>query len=153
MAVAIPASVGPLPMQQPFSERVRTLVGDAESEQRVQRVALLRRAAAIPAAHERDALTAVRLGFGPCGELVEIARTKPELEDALTKGMKAFIALGISEIGEAREDPVKPLPLVVDLPPRAGASELVAPREERAHCQGASDFLAEQPHGMPMGVP
>src|SRR6059058_3106658 len=70
---------GHKPMQQPFSERVRTLVGDAESEQRVQRVALLRRAAAIPAAHERDALTAVRLGFGPCGELVEIARTKPEL--------------------------------------------------------------------------
>src|SRR5438094_8917146 len=151
MAVAIPASVGPLPMQQPFSERVRTLVGDAESEQRVLRVALLRRAAAIPAAHERDALTAVRLGFGPCGELVEIARTKPELEDALTKGMKAFIALGISEIGEAREDPVKPLPLVVDLPPRAAAPELLAPREDPAHCRSPPHLLPAHPHRLRLG--
>src|SRR6266566_20140 len=141
MAVAIPASVGPLPMQQPFSERVRTLVGDAESEQRVQRVALLRRAAAIPAAHERDAPTAVRLGFGPCGELVEIARAEPELEDAVTKRVKAFVAVGIAEVGEACEHPVKTLPLVVDLPPRAGPPELIAPGKKRADCRRAPDLL------------
>src|SRR5439155_7188017 len=135
MAVAIPASVGPLPMQQPLSERVHALVGDAEREKRVERVALLRRAAAISAAHERDAPTAVRLGLGPCGELMEIARAEPELQNAVTKGVKTFVAFGIAEVSEACEHPVKTLPFVVDLPPRAGPSELVAPGKKCADCR------------------
>ena len=59
------------------------------------------------AIRERNPATAVGLGVGAGGELTEIARVEPELEDAVTEGMKAFVAFWISEVGETREDPVK----------------------------------------------
>src|SRR6266550_3242593 len=148
MAVAVPPSVGPLPMQQPFFERMRTLVGDAEGHERLKGVALLRRAPAVAASHERNPATAVGLGLGAGGELTEIARIEPELEDAVTEGMKAFVAFGISEVGEARQDPVKALPLVVNLPPSACPSELVAPRKKRADGGRAADLLAQCTNGL-----
>ena len=143
MAITVPSPIRPLPVDQALRQRMRAVIGDAEGHERVKRVALLRRAPAVAASHERNPATAVGLGLGAGGELTEIARVEPEFEDAVTEGMKAFVAFWISEVGETREDPVKALPLVLNLPPRACPSELVAPRKKRADGGRAADLCAQ----------
>src|SRR5713101_3810552 len=152
MAVAVPASVRLLLVEKTLRQRVHTLVGDPERHHRVERVALLRGAAAVAAAHERNAATAVGLRLRPRRAFVEVARAEPELDNALTQGMKAFVTFGIADVGEAGEDPVKPLPLVIDLPRGAGAAELVAPREKRADDVRAADLAAKQTNRFAIGI-
>jgi hypothetical protein len=74
---------------------------------------------------------------------LEIPRAEPELEEPITEGVKALVSFGISEIGKAGEDPVKPLPLVVDLPAGARPTELIAPRKKCADPGRAADLFAK----------
>src|SRR6266540_294833 len=94
---------------------------------------------------------AVRLGLGVGDEFAEVTRLEPEFQDAVSHRIEALIPFGVSDVGEAREDPVDPLPLVVDRPCGPRPAELVASREERPHAWGASDLVLERSH--PLRVP
>src|SRR2546430_1074263 len=148
MAVAIPSSVRLLPMGETLRERMHPIVGDAERHQRIKRVALLRRAAPIAATHQRNSATAICLGLRARRELVEINRAEPELQDAIAEGVKALVSFGITEVGQASEDPVKSLPLVIDLPAGAGPAEMIASRQKRANGGRAPDLLAQRTNGL-----
>src|SRR5205823_11616428 len=53
LAVAVPAAIGPLPVNESLDQRVGAAVVDAERDHREEGVALLRGAAAIPPLHDR----------------------------------------------------------------------------------------------------
>ena len=150
--VAVPASVRPLPVKQALDQRRRPLVRDPERHDRVQGVPLLRRATPVAALHDGNASAAVGLGLGPRRELAEVARTEPELEQPVADRIEAFVAARVAEVGEAREDPVQPLPLVVDAPGGPGSTELVPSRKERSHPGGAAYLPPERADRPRLGV-
>src|SRR5207245_4724615 len=145
-------------MEETLDQGVGALVRDAERCQEEERVPLLRRAAAVSSFHQRDAFLAICLAFRPRDELLEIIGSEPEFQDAVPERVESCIALGVPQVREAREDPVEPLPLVVDLPSGPGLSEFSAAGKERPNPRGTADllleltdpfgiaFLAEDPH-------
>ncbi|HEV8671239.1 MAG TPA: hypothetical protein VGS01_10950 [Candidatus Limnocylindria bacterium] len=58
--------------------------------------------------------------------------------------MERLVTLGITQVGEAREDPVQTLPVVVDAPVRSGAAELIATGEQRLDPRRPADVLAQR---------
>src|SRR5688572_27136776 len=61
--VAIPAAVGPLPVQQAFHEFFRAFISEAQTGEEEKCIALLRRATPVPALHDWHALLLISLGF------------------------------------------------------------------------------------------
>ena len=103
-------------MKEPLGEGIRTLIRDSKVHKEVERVSLLGRAATIATLHDGDTRVQIRLVHRRRHELVEVARLEPEFQDAVPNRVKGLVALRVAEVCEAGEDPVKPLPLVVNTP-------------------------------------
>jgi hypothetical protein len=70
-------------VEEPLGERVDALVREAEDEDRVERVALLRCAPPVAAVYDRDAVPAVGRGLRARLVLAEVVRPQPQVEDAV----------------------------------------------------------------------
>jgi hypothetical protein len=139
-------------MEQPLGKGVGALVRDPEERQRIESVALLRRAPPVASAHHGHAPLTVRLGLGARLELVEVARPEPELHETIADWSEALVPFGIAKIGEARDHPVEALPLVVDLPRGPGSPELIAARQELANPRRAAYLFAERTDGFRLWI-
>src|SRR2546428_13312587 len=101
MAVAVPPTVRPLPMEKTLGQRVHAFVRDPERHHRVERVALLRGAAAVAAAPERNTPTPGGLRLGARRGIPGITGGEAEPHDATAGGGKAPVPLPISRGAQA----------------------------------------------------
>src|SRR5437016_13660725 len=117
-------------MQESLNERVRALVREAQGREGTEGVSLLGRAAAGSTPNHRDSLTSVRFRLRVRLKFAEEVRPEPEFEHAVPDRVQGGVFPRVTEVGQAREDPVDPLPLVVHLPRGSRFAELVTPGEE-----------------------
>src|SRR5207302_4484524 len=94
-AVAVPASVVPLPFDQTIRELVASLIVEAELQQVQQRVRLLRRASP-------------RTAF----EHLRLLAQRPACV-AIGHGLELLVARRIAELGEKRHHPMAAAPFTV----------------------------------------
>jgi hypothetical protein len=66
--------------------------------------------------------------------------------------MESLVTFGITKVGETREHPVQPLPLVVDLPRGPRSPELIAARQELANPRRAAYLFAERTDGFRLWI-
>jgi hypothetical protein len=111
--VAVPAAVGPLPVQQSFDEARGSVILEAQLDHAVQRVCLLRGTAAVPPFHDGYARAAVGLRLTRCLELGIELIPKPELGDSIAQCPQRGVTGRIADVRQRRQHPVGALPLRV----------------------------------------
>src|SRR4029450_4656908 len=141
LLVAVPTAVGPSPVQEPFDQIVNPLAFQTQPEQKVQRIALLRRTSPMPPLHDRNTTLLVGVRLPGDFELrVELA-IEPEIQNLLPHGHQRLVPFWVAEIGKRRKNPVSALPLVVHATASDEPTFLVPMCEQGADPSGVTNLL------------
>ena len=100
-------------MKQALDQARRSIVDQAQPNDREKGVAMLRPVGAVPAVHERHGSHLVRVGLRRDLDVDVVQRVEPGLDDPIAKRLERRIAGRIAEVGEGVEHPVSALPLRV----------------------------------------
>src|SRR5271156_4963249 len=142
LAIAIPSSVGPLPMHQAFCQRVTSFVGETQPLDRIKRITLLRAASAMAALNNRNALGAPMLGDADFRlELHVEGAAQPDIQYLIAHRQQRLVAGRIANLRQHRERPMRAAPARVHM--SLTSEVLVAARDQSPGARRTSDFFPQ----------
>src|SRR5437870_6687128 len=131
--IAIPPSIGPLPMKKSFGKVIRALVRNPQFLEEVEGVALLRGTSSISPPDPGNPLFSVGFRFRGRIEFPVIDIAEPSIKEPIPEWEQGATRARIADVRQAREDPMGALPLGVGVSDAVSNAWPNETREERAN--------------------